>query len=45
VLELLASLRERYGMTMLVVSYDPEVGRHADRTLSMEDGRILSSGA
>jgi ABC-type lipoprotein export system ATPase subunit len=41
VLELLATLRERYGMTMLVVSYDPEVGRHADRTLSMADGRIV----
>jgi ABC-type lipoprotein export system ATPase subunit len=41
VLDLLAGLRERYGMTMLVVSYDPEVGRHADRTLRMADGRIL----
>jgi ABC-type lipoprotein export system ATPase subunit len=41
VLELLASLRERYGMTMLVVSYDPEVGRHADRTLRMADGRVV----
>jgi putative ABC transport system ATP-binding protein len=41
VLELLASLRERHGMTMLVVSYDPEVGRHADRTVHMADGRIL----
>jgi ABC-type lipoprotein export system ATPase subunit len=41
VLELLASLRERHGMTMLVVSYDPEVGRHADRTVQMADGRIL----
>ena len=27
VLDLLAGLRERYGMTMLVVSYDAEVGR------------------
>jgi putative ABC transport system ATP-binding protein len=41
VLDLLASLRERYGMTMLVVSYDPEVGRHADRTVRMADGRVL----
>jgi putative ABC transport system ATP-binding protein len=45
VLDLLASLRERYGMTMLVVSYDAEVGRHADRTLRMEDGRIEGVGS
>jgi putative ABC transport system ATP-binding protein len=43
VLDLLAALSERYGMTMLVVSYDAEVGRHADRTLSMADGRIVGS--
>jgi ABC-type lipoprotein export system ATPase subunit len=42
VLDLLASLRQRYGMTMLVVSYDPEVGSHADRTVRMTDGRITA---
>jgi ABC-type lipoprotein export system ATPase subunit len=41
VLDLLAALSERHGMTMLVVSYDSQVGRHADRTLRMADGRIL----
>ncbi|HKN93333.1 MAG TPA: ABC transporter ATP-binding protein [Thermoleophilaceae bacterium] len=41
VLALLAALAERHGMTVLVVSYDPEVGRHADRTVRMADGRIL----
>jgi putative ABC transport system ATP-binding protein len=43
VLDLLGTLRERHGMTMLVVSYDPEVGRHTDRTLRMADGRILGA--
>jgi ABC-type lipoprotein export system ATPase subunit len=42
VLDLLAVLSGRHGMTMLVVSYDPEVGRHSDRTLRMADGRILA---
>ena len=42
VLDLLASIRERYGMTMLVVSYDPEVGSHADRTVKMADGKVLA---
>jgi ABC-type lipoprotein export system ATPase subunit len=41
VLDLLASLRERYGMTLLVVSYDPEVAHHADRAVRMEDARII----
>ena len=41
VLALMASLRERTAVTMLVVSYDPAVGRLADRVVHMLDGRIV----
>jgi putative ABC transport system ATP-binding protein len=40
VLDLLFSLRDRLGMTLVVVSYDTAVGARADRTLSLVDGRI-----
>jgi ABC-type lipoprotein export system ATPase subunit len=40
VLGLMTQLRERLGMTMLLVSYDPAVGKLADRILHMVDGRI-----
>jgi ABC-type lipoprotein export system ATPase subunit len=40
VLELLAELRRRHGMTMLIVSYDPAVGAHADRRLRLVDGQL-----
>jgi putative ABC transport system ATP-binding protein len=41
VLELLASLRARFGMTVLIVSYDPAVGEYADRTIRVLDGRVI----
>jgi putative ABC transport system ATP-binding protein len=44
VLALLARLRERRGMTMLVVTYDPLVGERADRVLHMRDGRLVPGG-
>ena len=44
VLALMASVRERMGMTMLLVSYDPAVGRSADRVVRMVDGRIAEGG-
>jgi ABC-type lipoprotein export system ATPase subunit len=40
VLDLLFSLRDRFGMTMLVVSYDRAVGARADRTVTIVDGRL-----
>jgi len=43
VLDLLFNLRDRLGMTLLLVSYDRSVGARADRTVAMVDGRIDSA--
>jgi putative ABC transport system ATP-binding protein len=40
VLDLLFRLRDRLGMTMLVVSYDRTVGARADRTVRLVDGAL-----
>ncbi len=40
VLDLLADVRARRGMTMIVVSHDPEVGARADRMVQAVDGRL-----
>jgi len=39
-IELLVSLRETRGTTMIIVSYDPEVRKRADRAVTLVDGRI-----
>ncbi len=51
-LDLLASIRERYGMTVIVVSHDPAVSSRADRVVHLVDGQVtdpqrsgLSEGA
>jgi ABC-type lipoprotein export system ATPase subunit len=45
VLDLLEAVRERRGMTLLVVTYDPVIGRRADRVLHMRDGRLVPGDA
>jgi putative ABC transport system ATP-binding protein len=42
VLDLLEAVREHRGMTLLVVTYDPIIGRRADRVLHMRDGRLVA---
>lgn len=39
-LDLLNTMRERYGTTLVVVSHDPAVARRADRTLHLVDGQV-----
>ena len=38
VLDLLGEVRARRGMTVIVVSYDPQVGARADRMVTVTDG-------
>jgi predicted ABC-type transport system involved in lysophospholipase L1 biosynthesis ATPase subunit len=45
VLDLLFRLRERLGMTLLIVSYDRSVGARADRTVTLVDGTLQTAEA
>jgi ABC-type lipoprotein export system ATPase subunit len=45
VLDMLFDLRDRLGMTMIVVSYDSAVGARADRTVTLEDGTLREPSA
>jgi putative ABC transport system ATP-binding protein len=40
ILDLLSEVRARRGMTLIIVSYDPQVGERADRMVSVTDGRV-----
>ena len=42
-LDLLAQLRNRYGMTVLVVSHDPMIAERADRVLGLIDGQVTEA--
>jgi ABC-type lipoprotein export system ATPase subunit len=42
ILSLLQGLRERHGMTILLVTNDREVAERADRILELRDGRLLA---
>ncbi len=39
-LDLLATLRQRHGMTVIIVSHDPAVAERADRVLQLVDGQL-----
>jgi putative ABC transport system ATP-binding protein len=43
-LDLLVSMRELHGMTVLVVSHDAAVAERADRVVHLVDGRLVESG-
>jgi putative ABC transport system ATP-binding protein len=44
IMELLLRLRSERGATLVLVTHDPMVARHADREIVLRDGRIVSAG-
>lgn len=40
VMDLIADLRQRYGLTILMVTHDMEIAAHADRILTLRDGAL-----
>jgi putative ABC transport system ATP-binding protein len=44
VMELLTQLNKQ-GMTVIVVTHEPDVAAYASRTITFKDGQLLSGGA
>lgn len=40
--EIISNLRMQYGQTFVIVTHDPEMASIADRTVTIQDGRILN---
>ena len=45
IIDLLLTLREQFGMTMLVATHDAEVAAQCDRIVRLADGRIIGDDA
>lgn len=42
IMDLLKRINTDFGTTIVLVTHDPNIARHADRTVSLSDGRIIS---
>jgi putative ABC transport system ATP-binding protein len=45
IIELLLQLRQERGSTLLLVTHDPALATHADRVVSLLDGRLINGNA
>ena len=41
VLELLENLRQKQGLTLVIITHSPEVAAAAERVIKMKDGRVV----
>jgi putative ABC transport system ATP-binding protein len=44
-MDLLFTLKERTGATLLLITHDSELAKRCDRTVSLADGQIVKGGA
>jgi putative ABC transport system ATP-binding protein len=44
IMALLKELNQERGLTLLVVTHDPEIAAFADRVVKLRDGRIQEGG-
>ncbi len=42
IIELLLGLRERYGMTIVLATHDPQIAARCDRHVQLRDGRVVA---
>lgn len=40
--QLFRSIRDRYGVTVVIVSHDREISRHVDRVVGIQDGKVAT---
>lgn len=41
IIHLLSEIQKNHGVTLIIVSHDPDIARRAERTIHITDGRIL----
>jgi putative ABC transport system ATP-binding protein len=44
ILDLIEAAREMFGFALVIATHDPSVGRRADRSISLADGRVAREG-
>ncbi|MGB1751874.1 MAG: ATP-binding cassette domain-containing protein, partial [Paracoccaceae bacterium] len=42
IMDMLFSLREKHGSTLVLVTHDPVLAKRCDRMIALSDGRIVS---
>ena len=43
-MDILTSLNRRQGLTVIIVTHEPEVAAYANRVLTLRDGQLISDG-